>query len=365
MGSRAAATDAICGAAPCAIVLPGPFTSGTAELCSGRRLASHRVCCARLLTPSAVCTPADDDTRTRSPRCPNPASSRPCTLRAAVRYSTGHFRRRKQLWDCSQLHLPCRCGNSAVWCRCRRWRNTQSHNEPTTVPEGQREQTTGTGSTPTHPGRSPSEPSYPARFMRPTRTSCRSSRDCTRPPMHGWCTSSVDGNRRERTAHCRILRAPHTPPAPAAHVLLARLRPPRQRCSTRRAQRDSSSSSSSSSSSTTGSNSTPVHQAKFPIVPPYPAHAQYCQNHAYKTVPDVPMHRNTAVARQPRLCLIRLLASPLYLQIQRQLRTHHTPNRAALLHPRIVIAYKYRRAARKLAAAEQTARVRGNSLGCA
>ena len=83
LGSRAAATDAICGAAPCAIVLPCPFTPETAELCSGRRLASRRVCCARLLSPSAVCTPAGDDTRTRSPRCPNPASSRPCTSRAA------------------------------------------------------------------------------------------------------------------------------------------------------------------------------------------------------------------------------------------------------------------------------------------
>ena len=111
--SRAAATDAMCGAAPCAIVLPGPFTPGTAESYSGRRLASRRVCCARIVSPSAVCTPAGDDTRTRSPRCPNPASSRPCTLRAAIRYATGHVRRRKQLGDCSQLHLPRRWGNSA------------------------------------------------------------------------------------------------------------------------------------------------------------------------------------------------------------------------------------------------------------
>ena len=111
--SRAAATDAMCGAAPCAIVLPGPFTPGTAESYSGRRLASRRVCCARIVSPSAVCTAADDDTRTRSPRCPNTASSRPCTLRAAIRYATGHVRRRKQLGDCSQLHLPRRWGNSA------------------------------------------------------------------------------------------------------------------------------------------------------------------------------------------------------------------------------------------------------------
>jgi hypothetical protein len=107
-GSSAAATDAICGAAPCAIVLLGPFTPGAAEMCSGRRLASRRVCCARIVSPSAVRTAADDDTRTRSPRCPNSASSRPCTLRAAMRYAAGHFRRRNQLGDCSQLHLPCR-----------------------------------------------------------------------------------------------------------------------------------------------------------------------------------------------------------------------------------------------------------------
>ena len=111
--SRAAATDAMCGAAPCTTVLPGPFTPGTAESYSGRRLASRRVCCARIVSPSAVCTAADDDTRTRSPRCPNPASSRPCTLRAAIRYVMGHVRRRKQPWDCSQLHLPRRWGNSA------------------------------------------------------------------------------------------------------------------------------------------------------------------------------------------------------------------------------------------------------------
>ena len=46
-GSRAAATRAIHRAAPCAAVPPGQFTPGTDELCSGRRLASHRVCCAR------------------------------------------------------------------------------------------------------------------------------------------------------------------------------------------------------------------------------------------------------------------------------------------------------------------------------
>jgi len=83
-GSRAAATDAIHRAAPCAVAPPGQFTCGTDELCSGRRPASRHGCCARFLSPSAVCTPANDDTRTQPPRCPGLASIRPCTLRAAI-----------------------------------------------------------------------------------------------------------------------------------------------------------------------------------------------------------------------------------------------------------------------------------------
>ena len=60
---------------------------------------------------------------------------------------------------------------------------------------------------------------------------------------------------------------------------------------------------------------------------------------------------------------IRQLPAPSHLRIRRQLRIHHTPRRAALLHPRIVIVYKHRRVARKQAAAEQTAHVCGKSLG--
>ena len=82
--SRAAATVAIRGAASCAVALAGRFTCGTDELCGGRRPASRHGCCARFLSPSAVCTPANDDTRTRSSRCPSLASIRPCTLRAAI-----------------------------------------------------------------------------------------------------------------------------------------------------------------------------------------------------------------------------------------------------------------------------------------
>ena len=75
---------------PCAVILtavapPGLFTCGTDALriCGGKRPARRHGCCARFLSPSAVCTPANDDTRTRSPRCPSPASSRPCTSRTA------------------------------------------------------------------------------------------------------------------------------------------------------------------------------------------------------------------------------------------------------------------------------------------
>ena len=80
----AAATDAIHRAAPCAVAPPGQFTCGTDELCGGRRPASRHGCCARFLSPSAVCTPANDDTRTQLPRCPGLASIRPCTLRVAI-----------------------------------------------------------------------------------------------------------------------------------------------------------------------------------------------------------------------------------------------------------------------------------------
>jgi len=72
---------------------------------------------------------------------------------------------------------------------------------------------------------------------------------------------------------------------------------------------------------------------------------------------------NSSCARQmPRSCLIRQLPAPSHLRIQRQLRTHHTPHRAAPLHPRIVIVDIHRRAARKQAAAEQTAHARGKCL---
>ena len=84
LGSRAAATGAIHRAAPCSKAPPGQFTPGTDVQCSGRRLASRHGCCARFLSPSAVCTPANDDTRTRPSRCPGLASTRPCTLRAAI-----------------------------------------------------------------------------------------------------------------------------------------------------------------------------------------------------------------------------------------------------------------------------------------
>jgi hypothetical protein len=84
LGNRAAATGTIHRAAPCSKAPPGQFTPGTDEQCSGRRLASRRVCCARIVSPSAVCTPASDDMRTRSPHCPSLARFRHFTLRAAI-----------------------------------------------------------------------------------------------------------------------------------------------------------------------------------------------------------------------------------------------------------------------------------------
>ena len=54
--SRAAATDAIRRAAPCAVAPPGPFTSRGDELCSSRRLVSRSICCARL-TSATACAP--------------------------------------------------------------------------------------------------------------------------------------------------------------------------------------------------------------------------------------------------------------------------------------------------------------------
>ena len=86
--SRAAATIAIAaairGAAPCTIAPSDRFTPANDELCSVRRLASRHGCCARLLSPSAVCTPANDHTRIQSPCCSKSARGRPCTLRAAT-----------------------------------------------------------------------------------------------------------------------------------------------------------------------------------------------------------------------------------------------------------------------------------------
>ena len=73
---------------------------------------------------------------------------------------------------------------------------------------------------------------------------------------------------------------------------------------------------------------------------------------------------NSSCTRQkPRSCLIRQLPAPSHLRIQRQLRTQHAARWAAPLHARIVIVCKHRRAARKQAAAEQTAHARGKSLG--
>jgi len=77
LGSRAAATVAIRRAASCAVVPPGRFTFGTDELCSSRRLASRRVCCARLRYPRARVHPSKR--KVGRGRCA-PASSAPHTV---------------------------------------------------------------------------------------------------------------------------------------------------------------------------------------------------------------------------------------------------------------------------------------------
>ena len=63
---------------------PGQFALETDELCSGRRLASCLSCMLRpIIISGRRVHPANDHTRNRQSRCPSPASSRPCTSRAA------------------------------------------------------------------------------------------------------------------------------------------------------------------------------------------------------------------------------------------------------------------------------------------
>ena len=80
------------------------------------RLASRHACCARSISPSAACTTSrrlhKDSTASL------PQSQPPLHLaRGYIRYAMGYFRLRKQLWDCSQLHLPCRRDHPSVRCR--------------------------------------------------------------------------------------------------------------------------------------------------------------------------------------------------------------------------------------------------------
>ena len=84
LGSRAAATDAIHRAArSSATRLFNPGAAGTDKLCSVTRPASRHVSCARLISPSFVCTQQGDHTRMQSPCYPKSARGRPCTVRAA------------------------------------------------------------------------------------------------------------------------------------------------------------------------------------------------------------------------------------------------------------------------------------------
>ena len=83
-----------------------------------------------------------------------------------------------------------------------------------------------------------------------------------------------------------------------------------------------------------------------------------------KTSRSRPNSSHSHVRQTPPVVLTHInseLPAPSHLRIQRQLCTHHTPHRAALLHPLIAFAYKHRRAARKQAVAEQTIHARGKS----
>jgi hypothetical protein len=94
-GSRAAATDTLRRAAPCAVASPGRFTSKTYALCSGRRLARLHVCCARLTaasTHAALCAPAFASTwarvctARRLPSTPGAPSTLPTPTSHAPRF---------------------------------------------------------------------------------------------------------------------------------------------------------------------------------------------------------------------------------------------------------------------------------------
>ena len=70
-------------AAPCNSS-PRTGLTWTRRLRSGRRPTRRRACCTRFYFLRVPCTPAEDDTRTRLPCCPNPASSSPCASRTAA-----------------------------------------------------------------------------------------------------------------------------------------------------------------------------------------------------------------------------------------------------------------------------------------
>ena len=75
-------------------------------------------CSARIISPSAVCTTSRRLHKDSTASLPQSGRRPPLHLaRGVIRYGMGYFRRRKQLWGCSQLHLPCRWGNSSVRCR--------------------------------------------------------------------------------------------------------------------------------------------------------------------------------------------------------------------------------------------------------
>ena len=94
-----------------------------------------------------------------------------------------------------------------------------------------------------------------------------------------------------------------------------------------------------------------------------PTHLDHVQAPELRTKASSGRANSSCTRQKPRSCLIWQLPAPPHLRIQRQLCVHHTPHRAAPLHPRILITFKHRSCARKQAAAEQAAHARGKSLG--
>ena len=94
-----------------------------------------------------------------------------------------------------------------------------------------------------------------------------------------------------------------------------------------------------------------------------PTYRYRVQTPQFRTKTSRGRANSSCMRQKSRLCLIQRLQPRRSRARVTHLCTEPAPHRTALLHPRIAIMYKHRSAARKQAAAEQTARARGKSLG--